>query len=171
MKKVLTLKSDGFTMMELVVSIAIAAIVGLGITMTMLYSQRAYQVAYDRIYAEIITESFMARRLFDATVRKSNASSITIETSGDDAKFQYYNSDVSTYIDRYIRFYISNNNFLAEYGSIDQNGVQTSTNTRAICSDISFCMFRNNGSSISMILALNDGDRSNIVVTSAYAHN
>ncbi|MBN1796423.1 MAG: prepilin-type N-terminal cleavage/methylation domain-containing protein [Sedimentisphaerales bacterium] len=171
MKRTLKPKSCGFTIVELIIAVVVTMIVALGMGIVWANSQRAYQVTYDKVYADVVTDSFVARRLFDSTVRKSSAGSIALGSSGEFAEFQYYNNDDSTYLDRYTRFYVSDTDLMAEYGSLNEAGEPTTLNTDTVCGNVDSCVFRNNGGSVRMILTLDDGDKSNVIVTSAFTHN
>lgn len=171
MKKKRKAKLNGFTIVELLTTIIVSLIILLGVGIVLANSHRAYQITYDKVNADVSTDSFIVRRVFDATVRKSSASVITTGVNGEYVELQYYNNDSSTYLDRYTRFYVSGNNLIAEYGNVYQSGSKTITDTKTICSNVSSCVFKNNGASVRMNLTLSDGVETNVIVTSAYAHN
>ena len=171
MKEKRRVKSNGFTLVELLTTIVVSLIILLGVGIVLANSHRAYQITYDKVNADVSTDSFIARKLFDSVVRKSSASTITTGINGEYVHLQYYDNDYSTYPDRYIRFYVSGNNLMAEYGNVYQGGSQTITDTKTVCSNVSSCVFKNNGASVHMKLTLYDGVESNVIVTTAYAHN
>jgi len=164
-------KQSGFTIVELIIAIAMTMIVILGIAVVLVGSQRAYQVTYDKVYADVVTDAFVARRLFESVIRKSSNSSVTLGDDGEYAETQYYNNDSSSYLDRYARFYTLDTDLKVEYGSINEQGQELTIDVDTVCGNVSLCVFNNNGSSIRMLLELDDGDKTNTVVTSAFTHN
>ncbi len=170
MKKI-KIKVHGFTLIELMITMVITLIIALGAGAVMSDSQKAFNVTYDRAFTDITTDSYGIRRLFDATVRKSSTGAITVGEGGANVQIKYYNNDDSPNLDRYTYFYVSDDELMAEHGSINQDGEQTTNNNITVCKNVSSCVFKNNGASVSMILELDDGKKTNVVVTSAYPHN
>ena len=171
MRKRNLITRDGFTLIELTVATAMTVIVILGIAIVLVNSQRAYQVTYDKVYADVMTDAFVARRLFDSIVRKSSTSGVSVGAGGESVEVHYYNNDSSTYLDRYARFYTSGLDLRVEYGTISDTGIQETLTVDTICTNVSSCVFRNQGNSVRMMLEFDDEEKTNVVVTSAYLHN
>jgi prepilin-type N-terminal cleavage/methylation domain-containing protein len=170
-KKNIKIGQGGFTLIELSVSAVIAAIVILGLAVVFISSQRAYEVTYDKVNADVITDGYCARALFDAVVRKSASASIAVGKDGLSAQLSYYRDNDSEQLDRYAKFYTADRQLKVEYGTIDETGAKEAREVSTICSNVSGCLFRNLGTSVVMVLTLDDGTQSNTIVTSAYAHN
>ncbi len=161
----------GFTLIELTVASLIAAIVMLGLAVVFVSSQRAYEVTYYKVNADVVTDGFYARSLFDTVVRKSATYSVTIGEGGQWAKMHYYQDDDSECLDRYARFYTADEELKVEYGTVDDAGVEETTDIHTVCENVSACVFETCGNSVVMALTLDDGNKSNTIVASAYAHN
>ena len=164
-------KKTGFTMIELIVAMAMVVIVTLGVAVVLVNSQRAYQVTYDKVYADVMTDAFVARRLFDSIVRKSSTSGVSVGTGGEFVEVRYYSDSSATYLDRYARFYTSGLDLRVEYGTISDSEVQETLTVDTVCTNVSSCVFRNQGSSVRMVLELDDEEKTNVLVTSAVMHN
>lgn len=164
-------RSKGFTLVELVISAVAAIIMIMAAGSVMLHSRQDFLKTYAKGNSTIITDAYAVRSMFDRTVRKSSASATSITNNGQNAWFEYYNNSDSTYLDRYTSFYISDSDFVAESGTLDQDHNQTVVETRTICSNVASCVFRDNGASVSMILSLTDSTKTKTVVTTAFSHN
>jgi hypothetical protein len=164
-------KKTGFTMIELIVATAMVVIIILGVAVILVNSQRAYQVTYDKVYADVMTDAFVARRLFDSIVRKSSTSGVSVGAGGEFVEVHYYSDSSATYLDRYARFYTSGLDLRVEYGTISGTGIQETLTVDTICTNVSSCVFRNQGNSVRMVLKFDDEQKENVVVTSAYLHN
>jgi len=161
----------GFTLIELIISVVIVMIVALGIGMVIANSSKSYQVEYEKAHSDVMTDSFVARKLFDATIRKAASSDITIAVDGSTAEVKYYNSDLSTYLDRYSRFFLNGSDLEVEHGSIDVSGIKETMDFQTVCGNVTSCVFRGSGNSVRMILALDNNEINNVIVACAYTHN
>lgn len=162
---------SGFTTVELIVSVTVVMIAALSVGTVIAHSSKAYHVEYEKANADVVTDAYVSRRLFDSLIRKAANSDVVIAVDGSTAEVRYYNNDVSTYLDRYARLYTSNGNMEIEYGLINSSGNKQTTSFSTVCGNVSSCLFRRTGNSIRMILTLDDGDKNNVLVTSAYLHN
>ena len=75
-KKNLT-SQRGFTIIELVVAMSIAIIPILTIGIILSDSQRGWNSMYERVYSDVVTDSYVARKTFDAVTRKATWERIT----------------------------------------------------------------------------------------------
>ena len=161
----------GFTLTELTVTSAIAVIIILAVGIALAGTMRGWQTTYDRVYSDVTTESYAARRAFDATIRKACRYRVSIDSSGELTVY-FFADYPSTYADRYARFYVTGEQLLREEGSADATGKKTGVlNTTTVASNVQSCVFKSYGRSVQMILTLNNGTQSATVVTSAVLHN
>jgi len=65
-------KRKGFTIAEMAVATALALVVISGTGIVLVDSQRSWNSLYNRVYSDVVTDGHVARRMFDATVRKEN---------------------------------------------------------------------------------------------------
>lgn len=154
----------GFTMVELAVTMIIMVIPILVIGIILADSHRGWNIMYNRTYADVVTDSYVTRKVFDAIVRKANSG-----LSEDDWLEVYYYADAdSPDIDRYARFYEDGGQLIVERGIIEP---REALSTRAICDNVSSCAFELSGRSAQMILTLDNGSQEVTVVASGYMHN
>ena len=163
--------NSGFTLIEMIIAAAMASIVILAVGIVLVNSQRAYQVTYDKVNADVMTDAFAARRLFDSIIRKSSTEGITLNEDRSSVEVHYYDTDSSSYLDRYARFYTSGLDLNVEHGIINTNGTEQTTTVNTVCTNVTSCKFMNQGSSVSMVLKLNDEQKENVMVTCAYLNN
>lgn len=166
-KKRLT-ASRGFTLTELIIAMAIMLIVILAIGMALVDGQRSWSIQYDRIYSDVITDGYVARRKFDAVMRTASRDNFLLDDTGSWVEVYYYADDTSTVVDRYARFYVANGDLNVEYGQLNPKVTLT---IETVCGNVSGCTFAQVGRSIQMILTLDNGTRTNTVISSAVTHN
>ena len=166
-KKRLTV-SPGFTIIELLIATAIMVIVLLAIGVALVDGQRGWSIQYDRIYSEVVTDGYVARRKFDAVTRTASRDRFLLDDAGSWVEVYYYADDTSTVVDRYARFYTANGDLNVEYGQLNPT---VTLSTETICGNVSACTFEQLGRSIQMILKLDNGKQTNTIISSAVANN
>jgi len=166
-KKRLT-ASRGFTIIELLIATAVMVIVVLAIGIALVDGQRGWSIQYDRIYSEVVTDGYVARRKFDAVLRKASRDRFLLDPAGGWVEIYYYADDTSTVVDRYARFYTANGDLNVEYGQLDPT---VTLSVETVCGNVSACTFKQLGRSIQMILKLDNGKQTNTIISSAVANN
>ena len=141
--------SRGFTLIELIIATAIMVIVVLAIGTALVDGQRGWSMQYERIYSDVVTDGYVARRKFDAVTRMSSRDKFLLDGAGSWVEVYYYANDDSAVVDRYARFYVANGNLSVEYGQLDP---KETLSVETICGNVSGCTFRQVGRSIQMIL-------------------
>ncbi|MHC4727377.1 MAG: hypothetical protein ACYS17_09115, partial [Planctomycetota bacterium] len=130
--------------------------------------QRGWNYMYNRVYSDIVTDGYVARRKLDAVLRKASREKFLIDPAGSWVEVYYYASDASTVVDRYARFFTAGNELKIEYGQL--NPITTSA-IETVCGNVSGCTFDQLGRSIQMVLKLDNGKQTNTVITSAVTNN
>jgi len=160
--------SRGFTLIELIIATAIMVIVVLAVGIALVDGQRGWSIQYDRIYSDVVTDGYVARRKFDAVMRTASRDKFLLDDAGSWVEVYYYANDYSTVVDRYARFYVANGNLNVEYGQLNPKVTQT---VETVCGNVSGCTFKQAGRSAQMILTLDNGEQNSTVVSSAVTHN
>jgi len=160
--------AKGLTLIELMTAAAIIPIMGFGIAIVLADSQRGWNAMYNRIYSHVVTDSHVARRMFDAVIRKSSSQSYVLDGGGTSVETYYYSDPNVPFLDGYACFFVAGNHLYVEYGQL--NPKQT-TNIETICGNVASCVFRANGRSVQMFLTLDNGSQRITTVTSAVMHN
>ena len=113
----------GFSLIELIVVVAAAMILILGMGMTLAHSQRAYTTMFKRAHSDVVEEAYEARRVFDRIVRKSTTRRCDLIDGS--TIYVYYYSDTAqtpnyTLVDpdRFAKFYVASGMLLVDYGSV-----------------------------------------------------
>ncbi|MHC4088130.1 MAG: prepilin-type N-terminal cleavage/methylation domain-containing protein [Planctomycetota bacterium] len=166
-----TNRKKGFTIIELMIATGLASTVVVGVGMLLVDSQRGWNRMYSRTYSDISTDSHVARRRFDSTVRNASTQGILLAADGSWVEVYYYSDPNSTIVDRYARFFTYGDGpcqLLAEHGAVEPRQI---LNTETICGNVTSCVFKSAGNSAQMILTLDDGSQSATIVASAVMHN
>jgi hypothetical protein len=158
----------GFTLIELITATAIMIFVILAIGMALVDGQRGWNQMYDRMYSDVVSDGYVARRKFDAVLRKASREKFLIDPAGGWVEVYYYATDASTVLDRYARFYTSGGKLNIEYGQLNP---KSTLSNKTVCDNVSSCTFNQLGRSIQMILKLDNGKQTNTVITSAITNN
>jgi hypothetical protein len=160
--------------MEILVAILILSIFVLASSGVLLDSQRGWNLMYDRTFSEVVTAGHIAKRVFEATVRKSSISELSIDTSWKWVEVHYYDDDASTFLDCYARFYHSGTNLYVERGWLNPSNPSNprgTLSTSIVCENVSNCIFKRSGKYVYMMITLNNGSQSLVVGSSAILHN
>jgi len=161
----------GFALIELIIATVIVVIVISGIGIILADSQGGWKTMYDRAYADVVTDSYVARKMFDAVIRNASGERLLLDDAGNWIEVYYYADANSTAVDRYARFYEGGGQLSVEHGTLNPNGVKAALTTQIICKNVSGCVFKRAGRSAQMILTLDDGSQTATVVSSAVMHN
>lgn len=164
----MTRNIKAFTLVELMIAMAISCIVILTIGLVLADGQKAWNKMYSNVYSDVSTASIVASKAFDAVVRKSGSEKISVDPAGNWVEVQYYNNDASTAFDRYARFYKQNGQLKIERGYISPHAV---ISTEIICGNVTDCVFKSTGKSAQMILTLENSSQKMDVVSSAVLNN
>jgi len=158
----------GFTLAELAVTTVVAAIVIFGIGAMLVDSQRGWQVMYSRINSDVMNDSYVARKAFDAVIRKASKEKFLLDSAGGWLEVYYYAGSDSTVVDRYARFYVADSRLNIEYGKLNPRETLI---VQTVCANVSSCVFKVSGCSAQMLLILDNGSQAITVVSSAVMHN
>lgn len=158
----------GFTLVELMITTAIMAIVGLAIGVVIVDGQTGWNAMYSRINSDIVTDGYAVRRKFDSVMRSASNGQSLLADDGSWIEVYSYATSASTVVDRYWRFYVSDGDLIAEYGQVEP---RSTLNVETVCENVSACNFRQFGQAIQMTLKLDNGTQTKTVVSSAVAHN
>ena len=163
-----TTNPKGLTLIELMIATVIMVIVILGVAIILVDSQRGWDAMYNRIYSDVVTDGHIARRTFDRVIRKASRDKIALDDAGLWVEVRYYQDADSTVVDRYARFYEADGQLNIESGKLNP---RETLNVQTVCENVSDCVFMAKGTSVQMILRLDNGSEAATVVSSAVAHN
>ena len=158
----------GFTLVELLITTLVMSIVGFAIGVVIVDGQIGWNVMYERINSDIVSDGYAARNKFDSVMRSASSSQVVLGGDGSWIEVYSYASADSSSVDRYWRFYAMDGDLNAEYGQLEP---RTTLNTETVCENVSDCTFQQFGQAIQMTLVLDDGTKTKTVITSAVAHN
>ena len=161
----------GFTLVELMVAIVIASIVVSSVCILLADGQRGWRIMYDHIYADVVSDGYVARRKFDTVMRNASWQKYSLdETNNAWVEVYYYQDANSTVLDRYARFEFDSDNGELNFEEGILDPLET-VNIQTLCGSVSDCVFQVAGRSVQMVLKLDNGLQSVTVTSSAVMHN
>lgn len=163
---------QGFTLTEMVVTMMAGTIVIGTVGAVLVNSQRGWNRMYDRVYGDVVTGAYVAKKTFDKVVRQSSIKRVRLGNS--EVEVYYYNdAETSTMLDRYACFYVtSGRELMVDYGELSADGTpQAALSTMALARNVEAVDFSVVGASIQMILRLDNGSESLTVASTAVRHN
>lgn len=115
-----------------------------------------------------MNDSYVARKAFDAVIRKASKEKFLLDSAGGWLEVYYYAGSDSTVVDRYARFYVADSRLNIEYGKLNPRETLI---VQTVCANVSSCVFKVSGCSAQMLLILDNGSQAITVVSSAVMHN
>ncbi len=169
-------KQKGFTLVELMIVVAIAAIVTLSLGIVLADSLRGWNTLYGRIHSQEAENTYAVRLLFDKAVRKS---------SSDPGNIIFGTSPLSLTVYYYSDFAIKTTDppdreAVFSYNGSDLKVEDKDKATGAILStwtipNVIGCVFQRSGRALQMVLTLNNNlnnrPQTFTVISSAYLHS
>jgi len=168
MRKVKHIKRRGVTLLEITVASMIVVIPIMSVGTILAESQRGWHKMYAKVNSDVVSDGYVADRLFNVIVRGADRKKLLVDPSGAWVEVYYWQNTSAAIADSYARFYTSNGELKVESGSRDP---RRSLSTRLVCKNVTGCHFSSNGRSVQMVLRLDHGKQSSTVVTSAVMHN
>ncbi len=170
MKHKTTKYRQGFTITELMMTVAMVSIVTLSVGFLLVDSQKGYNKTYNHINEGMASDAYTATTAFERAVRKSGINRQVVSTS--QILVYYYNNDSSTWLDRYAKFYLSDEELLVDYGQSDADGnLLVNPDTLTLANNVEQIYFTNEDACIEMVLKLNNGSETLTAMSSAIMHN
>ena len=72
----------GFTLTELLIAMSLMAVVVLAFAVVLVDGERNWSFQYDRIYSDVVTNGYVARRKFDTVMRTASREKILLDDAG-----------------------------------------------------------------------------------------
>lgn len=165
----------GFTLMEVVIVIAMVGILTLGVGVLLANGQKSWNQLYGRVYGDSAVDGFVAWKAFDSVCRKASLRKCILSESGDSLELYYWDgSSTSSTPEKYARFYQDDEEVFVEYGSMASGTWQPDDGVPAatikLAGDVESLKFVVEGTSIQMFLEYTD-ETIMPVVCSSVRHN
>ena len=160
----------GFTLIELMITVATLTIVLLGIGVALVDSQKGYSKMYNRVHGEVATDSYTVKKVFDKTIRRASQKRYVLGTSN--LAVFYYSTTTASQLDRYANFRVAGETLYVDYGSVDSSGTAlNASSTTTAARHVKGINFEVDGACVKMVLRLDDGKEKSTVTCSAVRHN
>lgn len=169
----------GVTLTELMMTLVLASIMILALGLVLVDSQKGWLAMYSRTFSDVVVDGYVTQNTFFTIVRKSSIAVYEYELSVDEShitavEVYYYSDTGTTDLDRYAKFYLSDTNLYLDQGVIDTTVLpwaKETPTTTVLARDVVSGYFDINGSSIQLVLNLDNGREDMKVVCSAVRHN
>lgn len=159
---------QGFTLVELAITTVVFAIIMVAVGVSLVDGHRGWNSMYNRVYSDVVTDSYVASKMFEAMVRRASRERVLFDEAGNWVEVYYYADSDSSAVDRYMRFYGSDGALNVEYGQLNPRETLA---TETVCENVSECVFKGAGRSVQMMLILDDGSQAVTVACSGVMHN
>ena len=180
MKRENLTKSRAFTLVELMVTIFIAAIILMGIGLVLVDSHRGWWRMFERTNQGIVLDAYITRKTFDqvarqASIRRQLIDGDPYKVLGNTSLTLYYYSApfTSLVLDRYATFRLAGSDLLLDRGNLIP-GTWTPTGnptTTTLAQNVEAVTFSVEGTALQIVLTLDDRPQRMTVTTSAYRYN
>ncbi|MCE5185502.1 MAG: type II secretion system GspH family protein [Planctomycetaceae bacterium] len=164
-------RANGFTLMELVVTILISSVMVAAVAMIMVDSHRGWLDSYAKIYGGAADDAAMSGAAFERILRKASHSRYVLNGTDDITVYYYSDWQTSEALDAFGRFYRSQDDpqeLYLETGTLDPQQVDSTVKLAAHVTDLQFRPF---DGGVEMVLLLDDGREQTTLVTAAILHN
>ena len=167
--------TKGFTMIEVLVAIAMVGMMTLGAGVLLANGQKSWGQLYGRVYGDSAIDSLAAQKAFDTVCRKASLRKYVLGGSGNSLELYYWDaSSTASTPEKYARFYLSNEEVFVEYGTTQTGTWQPDTaapvTTVKLAGDVESLTFTVQGTSVQMFLSYTD-ETMMPVVCSSVRHN
>ena len=161
-----------FTLTEMMVTMIASLIVVSSLGVIFVDSHTGWNKMYNRVYSDVVTDAYAAKRAFNAIVRKSSVKLIGDNWLPNEVTVYYYQDPNSVDLDRTARFHITNGELRVDYGILSTTSSSISTfRTITLAHNAKSVSFSVNERSIRMVLELDNGREALTVTCSAFRHN
>jgi len=164
----------GFTITELVLAIAVSSILVLTIGVVMVDTQKGWMDSYAKMHGGAAADAMMAKAAFDKVIRKASRSLYHFDRMDDITVYYYDNWLTSADLDRYARFFRSEENpseMYIQHGTLESGVKKDITAQVLLASNVADLEFKPVSGGIEIKLALDDGREATTVVSTALLHN
>lgn len=166
---------NGFTLIEIVVVIAIVGIVTLGTGVLLGNGQKSWGRSFRRVYGDSAVDGFAVQKAFDTVCRKSSLRKYDLSANGQSLELYYWDpASTASTPENYARFYLSSDQVFVEYGAMESGTWQpdngAAVNTVKLAGDVESLKFTVQGTSVQMFLSYSD-EALLPVVCSSVRHN
>jgi prepilin-type N-terminal cleavage/methylation domain-containing protein len=170
-----TIRVNGFTLIEVMIVIAIAGIITLGVGVLLANGQKSWGSLSERVYGDSAIDSFAVQKAFDAVCRKSSLRKYVLNGAANSLELYYWDtSSTASTPENYARFYLNDEDMFVEYGTTQtgtwQPDTGASVTTIKLARDVESLKFTVQGTSVQMFLNYID-EKMMPVVCSSVRHN
>ena len=167
--------TNGFSVIELVIVIATAAILIFSVGVFMGNVQGNWNHLFCRVYKNTAVDSFAAHRVFDTICRKASLQKCVIGDNDDTLEVYYWDLGSSASMpENYAQFFLSDDVLYVQHGKLQTGTWQPDTSTALtpinIANHVESVKFETRGTSIQMYLTYIDEDAAPLVC-STIRHN
>ena len=164
----------GVTLMELLVTMAIASIVMLGASVIIVDAHYSWNSMYERIHGDVMSDAYFARMRFDTMCRKADGADVRLDADVPLLEVYCYSvpnvgDDPDLSPDLFVQFYLNGTELVQDVGDIATSTVTSSAVIARNVVELKFSAEGDRGAQ--MLLTLNNGEESITVTCGSVRHN
>jgi len=161
----------GFTLIEVLVVIAMVGIMTLGAGVLLANGQKSWTRLFGRVYGDSAIDSFAVQKAFDTVCRKASLRKYVLSEAGDSLELYYWDTaSTASTPENYARFYRSNEDVFVEYGTTQTGTWQPDTGASVtnvkLAGNVESLKFTVQGTSVQMFLSYTDETITPVVCSS-----
>ncbi|MBN2269012.1 MAG: prepilin-type N-terminal cleavage/methylation domain-containing protein [Sedimentisphaerales bacterium] len=180
---------NGFSLIELIIAVAAAMILILGMGIMLAHSQQGFTRMFKRAHSDVVEDAYSARRVFDRFVRKSTMRRCDLINGSEIYVYYYSDKPQSPNLtlsdpDSFARFYVASGMLFVDYAegvispgefdTLDPGSLSASSSVR-LARDVQIVagcpIFSVRARTVRMAMLLDNGKESMVVASSGVRHN
>ncbi len=168
-------KQKGFTMMEVVSSLAVLSVVILAISSIMADSHSLWGRLHDSVFGQMSNDIISTQRAFNNTCRKATLRTMFISNDKETVCVYYFSNHLNPpyWPDRYAMFYLDGTELKVQHGTLHFASLAQSQilYTETLCRNVDALQFSSQGLSVQVCMTVKDGNKQKIFTWAAVRHN
>jgi len=161
-------RQSGMTLVELLVATMLGLVLMLAVGILFVDAHKGWLNAFESVHGTVLNDARATDIVFDRLVRRSAQSTASVDPDGEWVEVQYYESDASTQLDVFARFYLDDDQLKLRRGELPSGTV---TGVEVLASSVVDVDFVLSGPQVQMRLELDDGQVQTVLTSSAVMHN
>ena len=168
-------KQKGFTMIEVIASMAVMSVVILAISSVITDSNALWGRLHNSVYGVIPQDIIRTQRAFNKTCRKATLRVMFLSEDKETMCLYYFSDHINPpyWPDRYAMFYLDGTDLKVEHGTLQFATINQNQKlyTETLCRDVQSLQFASQGLSVQICMTVNNGSREKTFTWASVRHN
>ncbi len=168
-------KQKGFTMIEVIASMAVMSVVILAISSVITDSNALWGRLHNSVYGVMPQDIIRTQRAFNKTCRKATLRVMFLSEDKETMCLYYFSDHINPpyWPDRYAMFYLDGTDLKVEHGTLQFATINQNQElyTETLCRDVQSLQFASQGLSVQICMTVNNGSREKTFTWASVRHN